>query len=69
MITKFIVLIFIIGILGSLGSALFYLARERTEADARHVVQALTWRIALSLILFFLLMLAYLMGWIHPHAI
>jgi len=69
MLAKMIVVIFLVGILGSLGSAMYFLARERNAGDARRVVKALTWRISLSLVLFFLLILAYLMGWIHPHAI
>lgn len=69
MFAKLIIVVFVIGILGSLGSALFFLVGERTEEDARHVVKALTWRIGLSLLLFFLLLLMYFLGWIHPHAI
>jgi hypothetical protein len=37
--------------------------------DASHMVQALTWRIGLSVLLFALLFVAYGLGWVHPHGI
>lgn len=66
---KILVVLFLVVILYCLGSGLVYLVREKNETDARAVVRALTWRITLSLTLFFLLMLSYWMGWIHPHAV
>ena len=68
---KIVVIIFLLMIIGSLGYALYRLARERNQnrEDAYQVVRALTWRIGLSLLLFFLLILAYYQGWIHPHEI
>jgi cytochrome bd-type quinol oxidase subunit 2 len=53
-------------IVGSLGSALFHLSRG-TEADSAKLARALTVRIALSLALFALLMLAWYFGVITPH--
>lgn len=62
--------ILIITLLGfiffSLGSALYYLVRDKPEST--RVVKALTWRISLSLVLFILLMIAFAMGWITPHS-
>lgn len=69
MLVKLIIILFLLIILYSLGSALYYLAHERSEADADRVVKALTWRIGLSLLLFVLLFVAYAMGWIKPHGI
>lgn len=69
MLAKLIILLFLIVILYSLGSALFYLVRETSEKDAFKVVKALTWRIGLSLTLFILLFVAYALGWIKPHGI
>jgi putative copper export protein len=68
MLVKAIIILFLLIILYSLGSALFYLVRDR-KADQTRVVTALTWRISLSMVLFLLLMLAFAMGWIKPHNI
>ena len=56
------------GIVGSLGSALFQLSRGTNEGSAR-LARALTVRIALSILLFGLLMLAWYLGLIAPHAL
>jgi hypothetical protein len=57
----FVALIFV-GILASLGSALFYLMRDR--GGSNKTVNALTVRIGLSVALFLLLLGAHWMGWI-----
>ena len=59
---KIIVLLFIVFILASLGSALYYLLKDQGKSD--RVVKALTVRIGLSLVLFLALMTAYYVGWI-----
>lgn len=59
---KIIVLLFILLILGSLGSALYYLLKDQGKSD--RVVKALTVRIGLSMVLFLTLMAAYYFGWI-----
>lgn len=59
---KIIVLLFILLILGSLGSALYYLLKDQGKTD--RVVKALTIRIGLSMVLFLTLMAAYYFGWI-----
>lgn len=69
MLVKMIVVLFLFFIIYALGSAMYYLTRERTTADADRVVKALTWRISLSLLLFVLLLIAYAMGWIKPHGV
>jgi len=53
----------------SLGSGLFHLARGRGEEDSRKLARALTVRIAISLALFVLLMLAWHFGLIAPHGL
>jgi len=55
----------LIAIVASLGTALFHLYGG--EHDSKKMVRALTIRIALSLALFFLLMLAWWAGLISPH--
>ena len=51
----------------SLGSALVYLIRGDDHGE--RLTKALTWRVALSLILFIVLFLAYYLGWISPHTL
>ena len=53
----------------SLGSGLFHLARGRGEEDSRKLARALTVRIAISLALFVLLMIAWHFGLISPHGL
>lgn len=62
----FIIFLLLI-ILYSLGSALFFLVRDKSRSD--RVVKALSWRIGLSLFVFILLFVAYALGWIQPHGI
>ena len=59
---KLFVLLIIILILASLGSALYYLVKYDGKSD--RVVKALTVRIGLSMVLFLSLMAAYYFGWI-----
>lgn len=68
MLVKAIIIFFLLIILYSLGSALYYLVR-RDQPNSVRVVKALSWRIALSLLLFVLLFIAYACGWIAPHAV
>ena len=64
-IIKVIVVLFLIFIVYSLGSALYYLIHD--EDNSTRMVKALTWRIGLSLLLFVILMIAFAMGWLVPH--
>jgi hypothetical protein len=57
---RIIVILFIIVILGSLGSALYYLIKDRGTSE--RTAKALTIRIALSITLFLLLMLGFHFG-------
>ena len=59
---KVVVLIFVALILLSLGSALYYLIKDR--GGSNRTVKALTWRVALSITLFVLLMLGFHFGFI-----
>ncbi|MGP8034306.1 MAG: twin transmembrane helix small protein [Steroidobacteraceae bacterium] len=63
-----LVLAVLAAILVSLGSGLFHLSRGGEE-DSRKLARALTIRIALSLALFALLMLAWYFGLISPHGL
>ena len=59
---RYVVIVFLLAIVASLGSALFYVFRDRDEAQARRVARALTLRVGLSVTLFVLLMAAYYFG-------
>ena len=67
MLARIVVVVLLIGIVASLGSAMFYLVRER--GSGRGTLRALTLRIALSVILFGLLFLFYWLGLIQPHGV
>ena len=58
------VLVLLIGIVGSLASALVYLFKD--DNNSRRTVRALTVRISLSVSLFILLLIAYAMGLVQP---
>ena len=58
------VLVLLIGIVGSLASALVYLFKD--DNDSRRTVRALTVRISLSVSLFILLLIADAMGLVQP---
>lgn len=57
---RVLVILFLVVILASLGSALFYLVRDKGQSD--RTARALTWRIGLSILLFILLMAGYKTG-------
>ncbi len=67
MLVKVFVLAAFIGIVISLGSALYYLLHDKSRSP--RTAKALTTRISMSLILFFFLLFAATQGWIKPHGI
>ena len=66
MVIKILIIIFLVTILYSLGSALVFLVKDHGEGD--RTVNRLTWRIGLSLVLFLMLWGAYQLGWIEPNS-
>jgi cytochrome bd-type quinol oxidase subunit 2 len=65
---RLLVILVLVAIVASLGSALFHLSRgDRGPDESRKMARALTIRIALSLALFALLMIAWYVGLISPH--
>ncbi len=62
---RLLILGVLLAILASLGSALFHLSRK--TGDSRKLARDLTVRIALSVALFVLLMIAWRLGLISPH--
>lgn len=57
---KIVVIVFLILIVGSLGSALFYMVTGK--GDSRKMVKALAVRVGLSITLFLILMLGFYFG-------
>lgn len=60
---RIFVVLMLIAIIASLGSALVFVYRDRGQ-DKTRAVKALTLRVGLSFALFLLLMAAYWLGWI-----
>lgn len=67
MLFKSIIIILLLMILVSLGKALYHMVRKERNPDG--VVNSLTVRISLSVLLFVLIFFGAYMGWITPHAI
>lgn len=62
---KLLVILLFLAIVASLASGLLFLVKG--TGDSRRVLRALTWRIALSVVLFLVLIGAYLAGLIRPN--
>jgi hypothetical protein len=67
MIIKIIILLLLALILISLGAGMVSLIKDRGETN--RTVKFLTIRIVLSIALFVLLLVSFLMGWIQPHGL
>ncbi len=63
---RIIIVIALIGIIASLGSALVFLVRDRGSTS--RTVNALTVRVGLSVTLFLFILFSYWMGWIEPRS-
>jgi cytochrome bd-type quinol oxidase subunit 2 len=64
---RVLVVVVLLGILLSLGSALFHLMTDK--GNSKKMVRALTVRVALSVGLFVLLIVASQLGFITPHGV
>jgi hypothetical protein len=64
---KILIVLVLAAIVASLGSGLFHLVRD--EGQSKRMFNALTLRIALSVLLFVLLFVAWRNGLIEPHGI
>jgi hypothetical protein len=67
MLPKILIVVLLLAIVASLVAGGFFLVRDPSRS--RRTLNALTWRVALQLTLIIFLVLAFLMGWIHPHAV
>jgi Protein of unknown function (DUF2909) len=64
---KILIVVALIAIVASLGNALFHLSSGK--GDSKKMARALTIRVALSVSLFILLMIAWYLGLIAPHGL
>ena len=64
---KLLIVVVLVAIVASLGSGLFHLVKD--DGRSKRMVNALTVRIALSVLLFVLLFVAWKSGLIEPHGI
>lgn len=64
---KLLVLAALIGIVFSLASGMYHLMTDK--GDSKKMVKALTVRVALSVGLFILLLIAWSQGFIQPHGL
>jgi len=64
---KVLIVVVLVAIVASLGSGLFHLVKD--DGRSKRMVNALTVRIALSVLLFVLLFVAWKSGLIEPHGI
>jgi cytochrome bd-type quinol oxidase subunit 2 len=61
---KILVVLAVLGILYALGSAFFFMLRDKGQGQ--RTLRRLTWRVVLSLLLLVAIMLAMKMGWLEP---
>jgi len=64
---KIIVVVLLLIVLVSLGSALYHLVNNKGNSDK--LVKSLTWRIGLSVGIFLLLLIGQATGLIQPHGL
>ena len=65
MLSKLLIIGFLLIILYTLLSSFYFLVKDKGEG--KRTVNRLSWRVALSLFLFLLLLVAFKLGWIEPH--
>lgn len=66
MLFKILVIVLLVLVLSALFSGLYFLIRDKGQSD--RTVKSLTWRIAISLLLFVILLIGAATGLIQPHA-
>ena len=64
---RYVVIVAFVLIIASLGSALFFMMKDRGRSD--RTVHALAMRVGFSITLFVFILVAYKLGWIHPTGI
>jgi len=68
---RYLVLLAFIAIIGSLGSALYFMMRggQDDRAKSNHMARALAFRVGFSILLFVCILVAWKLGYIHPTGI
>lgn len=69
---KPLIVLMLVAVLGALGAAGFFMLRKRDdsgERDPKAMARALALRVALSVSLFIVVLLAWWAGWIRPSGI
>lgn len=67
LIVKIIIVVLLALVVLSLGAGMFSLVKD--GGDSNRTVKFLTLRIALSIVTFLFIALAFYMGWIQPHGV
>ena len=65
---KVIVLLLLAAVVASLGSGLYFLARDKDRQDSSRLLRSLQIRVALSIALILVLVMAFVFGWVAPPA-
>jgi hypothetical protein len=68
---KYLVGLAFLAIIGSLGSALFFMMRDGQDGKPKssNMARALAFRVGFSILLFVCVLVAWKLGWIHPTGI
>ena len=68
---KIIVLLAFVAIIGSLGSALFFMVKDGRKGDGKSskMLRALALRVAFSILLFVSILAGWKLGYLHPTGI
>ena len=67
MLAKILIIVIFLGIVASMGSALFFLIKDKGQSN--RTLRALTVRIVVSMALFALLFVLWGLGLINPHGV
>jgi hypothetical protein len=62
---RILVVFFVFGILFCLASAAYRLLKAK--GSSTNLLRPLAWRVIASVVLFFLILLFYSLGWLNPH--
>lgn len=62
---KILVGLLLISIFYALGSALYYLVKDGGQSP--NMIKALIWRLGLSLVLFVIILITFILHWVIPH--
>lgn len=68
---RYLVVLAFVAIIGSLGSALYFMMRDGQDGKAKtnNMARALAFRVGFSILLFVCILIAWKLGYIHPTGI